>query len=140
MEGAPVLEPIEHSVPEKPLNDGPMEGAPVLEPIEHSVLEKPLGGEPLKEMFDLEPLEHSVPVLPPMESADTFVRTAIWDPLEHAGPTGTDDVGQKLLPLEPFEHSVPEEPQSRGDRLISDMDERVELGSACLPRVSSWNR
>ena len=70
MEGAPVLEPIEHSVLAKPLdgdpmkemsvleplehsvlltawNGGPMEGAPVLVPIEHSVLEKPLDGGPL---------------------------------------------------------------------------------------------
>ena len=44
---------------------------------------------------------------------------------------------QKLLPLEPFEHSVPEDPQSRGDGLVSDMDERVDLRSACLPRISS---
>ena len=128
MEGAPVLEPIVHSVPEKPLdggpmegapvlvlekpldgeplkemsvveplehsvlltnlNGGPMEGAPVLEPIEHSVLEKPLDGGPMEGMFDLEPLEHSVPVLAPMKSADTYVRTAVSDPLEHAGGTG----------------------------------------------------
>ena len=37
MEGAPVLEPIEHSVLEKPLEGGPMEGMAVLEPFEHSV-------------------------------------------------------------------------------------------------------
>ena len=112
-----VVEPLEHSVLLTTLNGGPMEGAPVLEPIEHSVLEKPLDGGPLEGMFDLEPLEHSVPVLAPMESADTFVRTAIWDPLEHAGPTGTDDVGQKLLPLEPFEHSVPEELPATGGQI-----------------------
>ena len=58
--GAPVLEPIEHSVLEKPLDGEPMEGVPVLEPIEHSVLEKPLDGGPMKEMSVLEPLEHSV--------------------------------------------------------------------------------
>ena len=114
-----------------------MEGAPVLEPIEHSVLEKPLDFGPMEGTFDLEPLEHSVSVIAPMESTDTFVRMAVSDPLEHAGPTGTDDVGQKLLPLEPFKHSVPEESQSQGDGWISDMDERVELGSVCIPRVSS---
>ena len=31
-----------------------------MEPIEHSVLEKPLDGEPLKEMSVVEPLEHLV--------------------------------------------------------------------------------
>ena len=36
MEGAPVLEPLEHSALEKSLDSGFMEGAPVLEPIEHS--------------------------------------------------------------------------------------------------------
>ena len=63
--GAPVLEPIEHSVLEKPLDDGPVEGAPVLEPIDHSVLEKPLDGGPLLEMSVLESLEHSVPDVAP---------------------------------------------------------------------------
>ena len=38
MEGAPVLEPLEHSVLEIALDGGSMEGAPVLEPLEHSVL------------------------------------------------------------------------------------------------------
>ena len=42
------------------LDGGPMEGAPVLEPIEHSVLEKPLDGGPMEGMAVLEPLEHSV--------------------------------------------------------------------------------
>ena len=62
----------------------------------------------------MEPLEHSVPVLAPIESANTFVRTAVSDPLEHSGLTSTEDVGQKLVPLEPLEHLVPEGPQSRG--------------------------
>ena len=35
MEGAPVLEPLEHLVLGKSLDGGPMEGAPVLVPIEH---------------------------------------------------------------------------------------------------------
>ena len=42
------------------LDGGPMEGAPVLELIEHSVLEKPLHGGPMEGMSVLEPLEHSV--------------------------------------------------------------------------------
>ena len=50
-------------------------------------------------LSSLEPLEHSVLVLALIESADTFVRTAVSNPLEHSGPTGTEDVGQKLLPL-----------------------------------------
>ena len=35
-----VPEPLEHSVLVVDLDGGPMEGAPVLEPIEHSVPEK----------------------------------------------------------------------------------------------------
>ena len=42
------------------LNGGLMEGAPVLELIEHSVLEKPLDGGPLVGMSVLESLEHLV--------------------------------------------------------------------------------
>ena len=40
MEGAPVLEPLEHSILEIALDGGHMEGAPVLELLDHSVLEK----------------------------------------------------------------------------------------------------
>ena len=68
MEGAPVLEPIEHSVLEKSLDSGPKVGMPVLEPLEHSVLEpiehyilgKSLDGGPMEGMTLLETLEHSV--------------------------------------------------------------------------------
>ena len=38
--GAPVLEPLEHSVLEKSLDGAFTEGVPVLEPLEHSVLGK----------------------------------------------------------------------------------------------------
>ena len=48
------------TVPGVNLDGGPMEGAPVLEPIEHSVLEKSLDGRPKEGMPVLEPLEHSV--------------------------------------------------------------------------------
>ena len=40
MAGAPVREPLEHSVLEKSPDRGFTEGAPVLEPLEHLVLEK----------------------------------------------------------------------------------------------------
>ena len=33
LEGTPVLEPLEHSVPEKSSHDTPMKGAPALEPL-----------------------------------------------------------------------------------------------------------
>ena len=39
MEGAPVLEPLEHSVLEIALDDGLIDDLSVLEPLEHSVLE-----------------------------------------------------------------------------------------------------
>ena len=60
VEGAPVLEPIEHSVREKSLDGGLQEWMPVLEPLEHSVpaitwIEGPMEGTPV-----LEPLKHSV--------------------------------------------------------------------------------
>ena len=50
-----VVESLEHSVLLTTLNGVPiiMEGAPVLEPIEHSVLEKPLDGGHMEGMFDL---------------------------------------------------------------------------------------
>ena len=44
---------------------------------------------------------------------------------------------QKLVPVEPLEHSVPKGPQSREDGLVANMDTRIELRSACLPRVAS---
>ena len=85
------MEPIEHSVLEKPLDGEPMEGAPVLEPIEYSVLEKPLDGDPMKEMSVFEPLEHSV------------LLTA-----RNGGPVEGAPV------LEPIEHSVLEKPLDGG--------------------------
>ena len=58
MEGAPVLEPLEHSVLEKSPDGGFTEGAPVLEPLEHSVLEIAPDGGPMEGAPVLEPLEH----------------------------------------------------------------------------------
>ena len=61
MEGAPVLEPLEHSVLEKSPDGGCTEGVPVLEPLEHSVPEKALDDRPMTGIAVLEPLEHSAP-------------------------------------------------------------------------------
>ena len=58
--GMPVLEPLEHSVLAIIMHDEPMEGAPVLEPLEHSVLEKPLDGGPLKGISVMELFEYLV--------------------------------------------------------------------------------
>ena len=61
VEGAPVLEPLEHLVLEKSLDGGFTEGEPVLEPLEHSVLgETPDGGRMVRAPV-LESIEHSVP-------------------------------------------------------------------------------
>ena len=144
MEGAPVLEPIEHSVLEKPLdggpmegmavleplehsvlvtnlNDGPVEGAPVLEPIENSVLEKPLDGEPMKKMSVLEPLEHSVLLTArnggPMEGAP------VLEPIEHSVLEKPLDGGPlvEMSVLGPLESSVPDVVPVWGDCLLFEM-------------------
>ena len=60
MEGAPVLEPLEHSVLGETQDGGPMVGAPVLELIEHLVPEKALDNRPMAGIAVLDPLEHSV--------------------------------------------------------------------------------
>ena len=89
LEGMPVLEPLEHSVPEKSSHDKPMEEAPALEPLEHSVLGKPLDGGSLegRSVVDwlvrliMEPLENSV-----------LVTAVVWEPLEHSDCVATDHV------------------------------------------------
>ena len=60
MEGAPILDPLEHSVLEKSPVGGFTEGAPVLEPLEHSVPEKALDDRPMVSFAARDPLEHSV--------------------------------------------------------------------------------
>ena len=82
MEGAPVLEPLDHSVLEKSTDGEFTEGhqfwnrwsirfwerprtvdlwgAPVLEPLEHSVPEKALDGRPMAGIAVLDPLEYLV--------------------------------------------------------------------------------
>ena len=71
------------------VNDKPMEEAPVLEPLEHLVLNKPLDGGSLdgRSVVDwfvrliMEPLEHSV-----------LATTSVWEPLEHSNCVVTDHV------------------------------------------------
>ena len=60
VEGAPVLEPLEHSVLEKSLDGGFTEGVPVLEPLENSVPEKALDDRPMAGIAVLDLPKHSV--------------------------------------------------------------------------------
>ena len=60
VEGAPVLEPLEHSVLEKSLDGGFTEGVPVLEPLEHSVPEKALDDRPMAGIAVLDLPKHAV--------------------------------------------------------------------------------
>ena len=80
MEGAPVLEPLEHSVLEKSPDGGFTEGAPVLEPLEHSVLGETPDGGPMVGAPVLESIEHSVPE----KALDDRPMVGILDPLEHS--------------------------------------------------------
>ena len=57
MEGIPVLDPLEHSVLEMALNDGPLEEMSHLEPLEHSVLKVALDGRPMEGIPVLDPLQ-----------------------------------------------------------------------------------
>ena len=104
---------------------------------EHSVLDANLDSRPMKDELGPGLLEHSVPDRAPIGGAVPFIRMSVSDPLEHSALINSEDVVPKLVPLEPLEHSVPEEPQLRGDGLVSDMDTQIELRSACLPRVAS---
>ena len=105
-----VLEPLEHSVPVITWIDGPLEGTPVLEPIEHSVLRKSLDGGLQERMLVLEPLEHSVPVITwidgPLEG------TPVLEPLEHSvlEKSSHDEPMEGAPVLEPLEHSVLKKP------------------------------
>ena len=60
MEGAPVLEPLEHSVLEKSPVGGFTEGAPVLVPLENSVPDKALDDRLMVGVAARNPLGHSV--------------------------------------------------------------------------------
>ena len=126
MEGAPVLEPLEHSVLEKTLDGRPMEGMTVLEPLEHLVLEIALDGELIEDLSVLEPLEHSVlevarngrpmagiSVLEPLEHSVpevtlvwgdcSLIRMTVSDPLEHSGLSMTVHVDMDSLWMAPWD-------------------------------------
>ena len=82
MEGAPVLEPLEHSVLEKSPDGGFTEGVPVMEPLEHSVLGETPDGGPMVGAPVQESIDHSVPE----KALDDrpMVGIAVLDPLEHS--------------------------------------------------------
>ena len=107
MEGAPVLEPLEHSVLEKTLCGRPMEGMTVLEPLEHSVLEMALDGELIVDLSVLEPLEHSV--LEVARNGGPMAGISVLEPLEHSVPEVTlvwgDYLLIKMTVSDPLEHS-----------------------------------
>ena len=70
---------------------GSVEGAPVLEPIEHSVLGKPLDGSLQERMPVMEPLEHAILVA----SEDNLRKqktASVWEPLEHSNCVVSDHV------------------------------------------------
>ena len=103
MEGAPVLEPFEHSVLEKTLDGRPMEGMTVLEPIEHSVLEVARNGRPMAGISVLEQLEHSVPEVTPVWGDCSLIRMTVSDPLEHSGLGVTVHVDMDSLWMAPWD-------------------------------------
>ena len=132
--GAPVLEPLEHSVLEIAPDSGPMEGAPVLEPLEHLVLKIALDGGLIKDSASdvrpkrvrtvLEPLDHSVPDVAPVWGDYSLIKRTVLDTLEHSGIGVTDNVHllsghvEVMSNLEPLEHSVLNTPLDGG--LIKD--------------------
>ena len=118
VEGAPVLEPLEHSVLEKTPDGGPMEGAPVLEPLEHSVPEKTLDGGPVGGMTVLEPLEHSVLEVAPGDGLRMDL--SIFDLLKHLVLQEASDVQPMRVQsgLGPLEYSVTDVAPFWGDCLV----------------------
>ena len=131
MEGAPVLEPIEHSVLEKPLDGEPMERAPVLEPIEHSVLEKPLDGGPLVKTSILGPLQSSVPDVAPAWADFSLFEMTVSDPLEHSGLNITIHVDVDFFWLAPWD---------AGGTLSSDYRPGMAVWRAVLCSVARLSR
>ena len=154
MEGAPVLEPLEHSVPEKTLDGRPMDGIAVLEPLEHSVLEialdvglimdlsvfEPFEHSVLEEALDVRPkrvrsglgqLEYSVPDVAPFWGECLFIRMTVSDPLEHSGLGATDSTDldgghmEVMSDFHPLEHSV----------LITALDGRPMAGITVLEQL-----
>ena len=103
MEGAPVLEPLEHSVLEMTLDGRPMEGMTVLELLEHSVLEIALDGELIEDLSVLEPLEHSVPEVTLAWGDCLLIRMTVSDPLEHSGLSVMVYVDMDSLRMAPWD-------------------------------------
>ena len=107
MEGAAVLEPLEHSVLEKTLDGRTMEGITVLEPLEHSVLEIALDGELIEDLSVLEPLEHSV--LEVARNGRPMAEISVLEPLEHSVLEVTLVWGEysliRMTVSDPLEHS-----------------------------------
>ena len=136
-EGDLDLESLEHLISKEDQTGRPMEGDFVLEPLEHSVLDVNLDSRPRQDELDSGPLEHPVPDPAPSGGAVLFEKLTVSDPLEHSGLIASDDVVPRSAPPEPLEHSVPEGPQSWGDGLVSEVDMTVHLQSVCFPRVAS---
>ena len=120
-----VLEPLEHSVPAITWIDRPMEGTPVLEPLEHSVLEKSSHDEPMEGAPVLELLEQSVMKkllaggsLGGILAVDLFVHL-VMGPLEHSVLATTLDI-RPLMELSVWE------PLEHSDCVVTD---HVDLDS-----------
>ena len=143
MAGISVPEPLEHSLLDVALERKSMEGMSALEPLEHSVLEVTRDGRPTRGISVMEPLEHLIPDVVLVRGVSSFIKMAASDPLEYSGLNRADDVGPKLVSLEPLEHSVLVAPWEESDISVTDVADvklRVEMMSACLPRVFSDHR
>ena len=98
-------------------------GAPVLEPLEHSVLEIALDGRLIVDLSVLEPLEHSVLE----EASDIRLRwvRSVLEPLEHSVLDVDLDGGPlvEMSALEPLGNSVPDVALAGGDCSLIRMTE-----------------
>ena len=92
MEGAPVLEPSEHSVLEIALDGGLIKNWSVLEPLEHSVLDEASDVRTKRVSTVLEPLENSVQDVAPVCGDYSLIKRTVLDPLQHSGLCVTDSV------------------------------------------------
>ena len=139
VEGAPVLEPIEHSVMGKPLDGCLQERTPVLEPLEHSGLEKSSHEKPMEEVPVLGQLEHLVLkkpldggslegrsvvdwlvrlIMEPLEHS-VLATTAVWEPLKYSNCVVTDHVDIDSFWMAPW-------------------DAGGAFGDCCRSYVASW--
>ena len=95
------------------LDGGPMEGAPVLEPLEHSVLEMALDGELIENLSVLETLEHSVLEVTLVWGDCSLIKMTVSDPLEHSGLGVTVHVDMDSLWMAPWDHGTHGTPAGR---------------------------